>query len=141
MSAVLDIDELSTYEVERVEPRPFGRSLWRGFRMRCPSCGKGKIFRSFLKVADNCPQCGEALYHHRADDAPPYFTMLIVGHIVVPIILATELEYSPAVWVEMTVWPLLTAALSLILLPRIKGAVVGWQWAQRMHGFGNNADD
>jgi uncharacterized protein (DUF983 family) len=141
MSAVLDIDELSTYEVERVEPRPFGRSLWRGFRMRCPNCGKGKIFRSFLKVADNCPHCGEALYHHRADDAPPYFTMLIVGHIVVPIILATELEYSPPVWIEMTVWPLLTAVLSLVLLPRIKGAVVGWQWAQRMHGFGNNADD
>ncbi|MEN6544308.1 DUF983 domain-containing protein, partial [Parvibaculum sp.] len=90
---------------------------------------------------DECPHCGEALHHHRADDAPPYFTMLIVGHIIVPIILAVEVEYGPPVWIQMTIWPLLTAALSLLLLPRIKGAVVGLQWAQRMHGFGGEVHD
>ena len=141
MSAILDIDQPTTYEPARLAPRAFGRSVWRGFLERCPNCGKGHIFRAFLKVVDECPHCGEALHHHRADDAPPYFTMLIVGHIIVPIILAVEIEYAPPVWIQMTVWPLLTAALSLLLLPRIKGAVVGMQWAQRMHGFGDEATD
>ena len=45
------------------------------------------MFRAFLKVADHCPACGEALHHHRADDAPAYFVILIVGHIVVPLVL------------------------------------------------------
>jgi uncharacterized protein (DUF983 family) len=32
-----------------------------------------------------------------------------------------------------------TVALSLYLLPRLKGAIVGFQWAKRMHGFGEPA--
>jgi uncharacterized protein (DUF983 family) len=31
-------------------------------------------------------------------------------------------------------------ALSLYLLPRLKGAFVGLQWAKRMHGFGRQPD-
>jgi len=30
-------------------------------------------------------------------------------------------------------------ALSLYLLPRLKGVIVGLQWAKRMHGFGEPA--
>ena len=56
--------------------------------MKCPACGKGAMFNAYLKVNDRCPACGEELHHHRADDAPPYFTMLIVGHIVVALVLA-----------------------------------------------------
>ncbi len=99
------------------------------------------MFRKFLKVADNCPHCGEELFHHQADDAPPYFTILIVGHVVVPIMLAVELEYMPPIWVHAAIWPTLALGLSLFLLPRIKGAVVGLQWATRMHGFGDAAED
>lgn len=139
MSLSLDLEQPSTFV--RPEPRPFGRSLWRGFLMRCPNCGKGHIFRAFLKVADHCPACGEELFHHQADDAPPYFTILIVGHVIVPIMLAVELEYMPPIWVHMAVWPTLTLLLSMVLLPRIKGAVVGWQWAQRMHGFGGEGNE
>lgn len=135
MSALLDIYEPIRAETMPREARPFGRSLWRGFAMRCPACGKGRLFRAFLKVVDRCPHCGEELFHHQADDAPPYFTILIVGHVVVPLMLTVELEYLPPIWVHMTLWPTLTLFLSLMLLPRIKGAVVGWQWAQRMHGF------
>ena len=34
------------------------------------------------------------------------------------------------------VWSLAAVAASLALLPRIKGALIGFQWAARMHGFG-----
>ncbi|HMM15001.1 MAG TPA: DUF983 domain-containing protein [Parvibaculum sp.] len=140
MSTFSDMYESAGPEIVRHEVRPFGRSVWRGFSMRCPACGEGHIFRAFLKVADRCPHCSEELFHHQADDAPPYFTILIVGHLIVPIMLAVELEYMPPLWVHMTLWPLATLLLSLILLPRIKGAVVGLQWSRRMHGFGDEPD-
>ncbi len=94
------------------------------------------MFRAYLKVADRCPNCAEELHHHRADDAPPYFTIIIVGHIIVGGILSLEQAFAPDSWVHAVIWLPLTLAISLLLLPRIKGALVGLQWALRMHGFG-----
>src|SRR5690606_19830749 len=85
--------------------RPMGRSLRRGFLQRCPSCGTGKLFGAYLKPVHDCPSCGEAMHHQRADDAPPYFTMLIVGHLVVPVLLWVEMNYAPPLWVHMAIWP------------------------------------
>lgn len=110
-------------------------AIWRGARGRCPACGEGALFNRYLKVADHCPACGEALYHQRADDAPPYVTILIVGHIVVPLLVLVEEAYRPEVWVHLALWLPLTLVMSLALLPVTKGALVGLQWALRMHGF------
>jgi uncharacterized protein (DUF983 family) len=116
-------------------PRSVQSALYRGAARRCPACGDGSLYRSFLKVVDRCPKCGEELHHHRADDAPPYFTMLIVGHIVVAGVMMAEDYFHPNYWLHILMWFPLTIALSLWLLPRIKGALVGLQWALRMHGF------
>lgn len=106
-----------------------------GFKGRCPHCSHGRLFRVFLKVADECPVCGEELHHHRADDFPAYIIILLVGHIVVPLVLMTETHFAPAYWLHMSLWPALTFVLALALLQPVKGAVVGLQWALRMHGF------
>ena len=74
------------------------------------------MFRAFLKVADHCPACGEALHHHRADDAPAYFDILITGHIVVPLALTVETEFTPSYWVHLALWLPLTLGLALGLL-------------------------
>ncbi|TKT72828.1 DUF983 domain-containing protein [Afipia massiliensis] len=115
------------------------RDLWqamaRGLRCRCPSCGEGKIFRAFLKVADNCPACGENLSHHRADDLPAYLVIVIVGHIIVPIALWIETNYAPSMLLQLAFYLPFTLVSSLLLLQPVKGAVVGLQWAFRMHGF------
>lgn len=137
----MDMTDTRIYEAADPAPRPALASILRGFGGRCPACGRGGLFRKFLKVADNCPDCGEELHHHQADDAPPYFTIMIVGHIVVPMMLWLELEYLPPLWVHAAIWPALTLLLSLWFLPRIKGAVVGWQWALRMHGFDGKAHE
>ncbi len=115
-------------------------SMKRGWRQRCPKCGDGAIYGKFLKVNDKCPSCGQELFHHRADDAPPYFTMTIVGHVVVALVLIAERKYHPEAWVHFVLWAPLTIVLSLWLLPRIKGALIGMQWAMRMHGFGSAPD-
>ena len=117
--------------------RLLGRSLRRGFAGRCPACGRGALFRSYLKVVDHCQACGEDLSHQRADDAPAYFTIAIVGHFIVGGVLASELVAPDTpFWIPALIWSALALGSSLILLPRIKGAMIGLQWANRMHGFG-----
>ncbi|WP_072390496.1 DUF983 domain-containing protein [Hyphomicrobium sp. CS1GBMeth3] len=116
-------------------------SMLRGWRQKCPACGQGALFRQYLKVSDVCPVCGEELHHQRADDAPPYFTMVIVGHVVVAGVLMLEKAVAPPSWVHLTLWLPLTVILSLVLLPLIKGSLVGMQWALRMHGFSGKPDE
>jgi uncharacterized protein (DUF983 family) len=120
-------------------PRDVVRALRRGFSRRCPACGAGRLFGRYLKVAERCPACGEALHHHRTDDAPPYFTIVVVGHVVVGGVLALEKALAPPTWVHLALWLPLTLFASLWLLPRIKGALVGLQWALYMHGFEGEA--
>ncbi len=98
------------------------------------------MFRAYLKPRDACPACGEALHHQRADDAPPYVTILVVGHLVVALAVAIDLALAWPSWVNVLVCLAVTAGLSLVLLPRIKGALIGLQWALRMHGFGVRPD-
>lgn len=115
-------------------------ALWRGGRGRCPACGTGRMFDRYLKVAHACADCGEELHHHRADDAPPYFTIFVVGHVVVPPIMWVEMASQPPLWLYgVTALPL-TVVLAMAALAPIKGALVGLQWALRMHGFGEDKE-
>lgn len=114
-----------------------GPAMLRGWKGRCPCCGTGRLFTSFLKTDGACPDCGQDLRGHRADDAPPYFTIFIVGHIIVPLMLLLEQHRHPPEWVHMALWLPATVILCLYLLPRVKGALIGLQFARRMHGFGS----
>jgi uncharacterized protein (DUF983 family) len=122
------------------------RNLWqaigRGAMCRCPNCGKGKLFRAYLKVDETCPVCGQELFHHRADDVPAYIAIVIVGHILIGAMLHIEMTYQNVtpLWYLITLVPL-AVILPLVLLPSIKGAVVGLQWANRMHGFDPKGHD
>jgi uncharacterized protein (DUF983 family) len=115
------------------------RDVWaalkRGFRGRCPRCGEGKLFRAFLKVDDHCANCGQDFTGHRADDLPAYLVIVIVGHIVVPLALMIETDFSPPLALQLAIYLPLTLVASLALLQPVKGAVVGVQWSLRMHGF------
>jgi uncharacterized protein (DUF983 family) len=113
------------------------QSMRRGWRQTCPSCGNGAIYHKYLKVSDVCPSCKAELFHQRADDAPPYFVMTITAHVIVGGILVLERLYSPPTWVQLVIWMPALVLLSLWLLPRVKGTLIGYQWALKMHGFGN----
>lgn len=120
--------------------RPAFEAIKRGFLGRCPNCGEGKLFRAFVKTVDHCAVCGEDISHHRADDLPAYLVIVIVGHIVVGGFMAAELMTNWTSWQHLALWVPITLILSLALLQPIKGAVVGLQWAFRMHGFGGEQD-
>ena len=104
---------------------PLGTAIGRGMLGRCPSCGKSHLFNGFLRVVPECRNCGAPLGLARADDAPPYFTILIVGHIVVPLLVITQKTQDPPTWLMSAIFVPLTLILSVGLLRPIKGGTVG----------------
>lgn len=120
--------------------RSVWQAMWRGFLCKCPNCGKGRLFRSFLKTVDRCEACGQAIHHHRADDLPAYLVVFIVGHVVVGAYMGVEAASSLSTFAHLAIWVPITIVASLALLAPVKGAVVGLQWALYMHGFGGEKD-
>jgi uncharacterized protein (DUF983 family) len=102
-----------------------GTAIGRGLRGRCPMCGKGRIFNGFLKVVANCSACAAPLGLARADDAPPYFTILLVGHIVIPLLFVVDRSEQLPLWMMSAIFLPLTLALTLGLIRPIKGGTVG----------------
>ncbi|MBI1493116.1 DUF983 domain-containing protein [Rhodobacteraceae bacterium MYP1-1] len=127
----------STSIADVADERPIKPALLRGWRRRCPNCGSGPLLQGYLKVRDTCPNCEQELHHHRADDGPAYLTILIVGHLMVPLIMFVFETFRPEPLVLATIFTVVCVAMSLYLLPRLKGIVVSYQWAKRMHGFGD----
>lgn len=118
---------------EDVRP-PLGDALWRGLRGRCPACGEARLFARYLKQVERCPACHEAFGHVRSDDAAPWLTILVVGHIVVPLMFTVERFSHWPDWVAMVIWPLIALALTLVILPRAKGLLLSLIWATRAPG-------
>lgn len=126
---------MTVTDLMQEEPRPMKPALLNGLRLRCPACGEGKLLHSYLKVKDGCSECGQDLSHQRADDGPAYLTILLVGHILGFVLHIVYVQLRPDPWVLALILSAVTVAGSLLLLPRMKGLVVAYQWAKRMHGF------
>lgn len=133
--------ETETFGESGGERRSWISAIGRGFRKRCPECGRGQLFASYSKTFESCDQCGLELSGHRADDAPPYVTILIVGHIVIPVALAVRQMLEPPLWAQFAVWTPIIVLATFWLLPLSKGALIGVQWANRMHGFAGPGAD
>lgn len=122
------------------DQRSLMQAMGRGFMGKCPHCGQGRLFGKFLKVADSCDVCGEEYHHHRADDLPAYLVILVVGHIVVGAFMGMETMFELTTWQHLAIWVPITLVMTIGLLQPTKGAVVGLQWALRMHGFSGKPD-
>lgn len=109
-------------------------ALLRGFRRKCPNCGEHAAFSGYLTLQKECKGCDAPLGLISADDAPPYFTITVVGHIILPLVLVAEKLYAPSMLVHAAIWPALTIGLTLGFLPLIKGGVVGVMWAVGLKG-------
>ncbi|MEO1190662.1 MAG: DUF983 domain-containing protein [Pseudomonadota bacterium] len=120
-----------TYEQEA---RPLWPAILRGLSRRCPACGETKAFTGYLTLTPACSHCGTKLGEIRADDFPPYVTIFIVGHIVVPLVLFSEKTLALSLTAQLLIWPLVTLVMTLGALPYIKGAVVGLMWSLRLRG-------
>lgn len=110
-----------------------GKSVWTGIRRglacRCPICGQGRLFRSYLKIQVPCEICGSDNSIYPSDDFPPYLTIILVGHILVPLVWWIDRSFEPPMGPELVVWLAVAIGACLALLPRMKGATVGLCWA------------
>jgi len=120
-------------QIEAHVPAPVSRDVYqaarRGFACRCPSCGKGYLFRGYLKPVERCATCHEDLGHIRADDGPAWLTILIVGHLIVALVLTIDGWAGWPLWASMVIYPLAAAIMALALLPAAKGLFIGVIWA------------
>lgn len=118
-------------------------ALLRGARQKCPRCGDGQIFRSYLKVAPECNSCQLDFTPQRADDGPAYIVVLVVAHLV-GVMLPLMFLVLDNPWIITGLLSVMTVALSLLMLPPIKGMFVSLQWVKAMYGFadapGRDAD-
>ena len=132
---------MSNFPVEQfgteppLQKRSWPKAVWRGGLKKCPNCGTSGLFKGYTQTNEKCDTCGLDFTHHRADDAPPYFTIMIVGHIMIPLALAVKQLFSPPLWAQFLIWGPFLIIATIWFLPISKGALIGLQWANRMHGF------
>jgi uncharacterized protein (DUF983 family) len=119
--------------VEQTKPST-QNALIRGALGRCPRCGQGRLLHHYLKVVDHCTGCGEPYGHFRADDAAPWLTNLIVGHLTVPIILMVEEYVELPLWMALSIYVPTIVLLTLGLLPRCKGVILAQLWLTKAEG-------
>jgi len=120
--------------------RDVGQAMLRGMAGRCPNCGKGRLFRRYLKVQPTCESCQADLAQFRADDGPAYLTILLVGHLVVAPLLLFPIVWESSPWISLPAILIPLLAITLVTLPRIKGGWVGLMYSlgvtdrdQRLH--------
>lgn len=129
------LEPISAVAGEGIAP-PWSRvtALTRALRLDCPNCGKARLLRGYLKQVDACPSCGEHFGHIRSDDAAPWLTILIVGHVLVPLMVAIE---SADIWpqaVSIIFWPAAGILLAGLVLPRAKALFISLIWFEKSPG-------
>jgi uncharacterized protein (DUF983 family) len=107
---------------------------------RCPRCGEGRLYRSYLKVAATCNVCSLDLSKSDSGDGPAVFVIFVVGAVAGGFSLWLQLTFDPPLWLFMSVLISLIAGLSLLLLPVFKGALVALQF-RNAAGEGRREDE
>ena len=113
-----------------VAKRDLGLALRRGLACRCPACGEKKLFRRFLKPVETCRNCGARWAEIRADDFPAYLTILVLGHLLVPVVVEANLHSTVPMIVQMIGWPIMAGVLALLMIQPAKGFVLALHWAR-----------
>ena len=139
MPKTLYVLRMMTHDPQPADERPARDAMARGWKRTCPNCGTGKMFDGYLTVQTSCDDCGQELHHQRADDGPAYIIILVGVHLFGISMLTTYELFRPSPAMLIIPFSVAFIAFALYFLPRVKGALIGLQWAKRMHGFGKSA--
>lgn len=102
--------------------------IFRGLRRRCPKCGQGRVFSGYLTLRDDCSDCGESLTGIRTDDAAPWATIMVVGHLVAPFVILA-VQFGDFSTLALTLgFSALSLFFTAITLPAMKGVFVNLNW-------------
>jgi len=114
--------------------------LLSGILKKCPNCAKGNVYSKYLKVNDRCKKCNEELHSYRTDDFGPWLSIIIAGHIIVPLVLAVEQNYALDLWLQAIIWIPLTILTVLFLLPISKSICLSILWRLKMKDNESNLE-
>jgi uncharacterized protein (DUF983 family) len=121
--------------IDSLATRDWKKAVLAGIADHCPSCGQAHLFAHGLRTVPHCPACGQDWSAQRADDFPAYLVILVLGHVLVPIVVAVNIAWDVPLAPQMIGWSLLAAVIAVLMIRPAKGAVIGAQWALRMGGF------
>ena len=130
----METEALSVTVPSRVAEVSLALAMRRGFLGKCPSCGRAALFRSYLQQIESCPVCGAEFGRIRADDAAPWLTLIVVGHLFLPLIFIVNLAALLPFWIGVTCWAAFFCGVALVVLPRAKGLFIGMLWVTRAAG-------
>lgn len=99
-----------------------------GLACRCPACGEGPVFKSFLELAPRCTSCGADFSKADAGDGPAFFVMFLLGIIIMPPVLLVQIVFSPPAWVHLLLWTPVIVVLAALLLRPFKSVMFALQW-------------
>ncbi|MEX2630768.1 MAG: DUF983 domain-containing protein [Tistlia sp.] len=111
--------------------------LTAALRCRCPRCGRGQLYGSFLEVAERCGHCGLDLKEADSGDGPAVFLILGLGALFVPLALWVDSLWEPSKWLHMAIWVPLVLGTTLLLIRPLKALFILLQYRHRASDSGS----
>jgi uncharacterized protein (DUF983 family) len=97
---------------------------------RCPNCGKGRLFQTFINFAPRCEACGVSFGKADVGDGAAVFVMFIVGALVVPAAFILQ-KLGVGNLANLAITCVATIVLSLGLLRPIKALLFALQFKHK----------
>src|SRR5690606_22795250 len=102
---------------------------------RCPACGRGKLYRGLLTIAERCAVCGLEYSGHEQGDGPAFFGIVIIGTLAGIGAAITEIRYEPPFWLHAAIWVPFILLGSVAVLRWMKAAIIAIQYRTRRQDF------
>lgn len=102
-----------------------------GLRRRCPNCGEGALFASYLRFHERCSVCGANFAAADAGDGPAVFVILAVGAIVAPLLIVLQVGLDLPDFLALSITIGAAIGLCLLFLPLFKATFFALQWKHK----------
>ncbi|MBN9466070.1 MAG: DUF983 domain-containing protein [Proteobacteria bacterium] len=106
-------------------------TLKTGLACRCPRCGKGALFKGYLTLRTECPECGLSYGFADPADGPAFFVMTAVGLVGMILLMAFDFIVHPPIWVHAVVTLPILVAMCMGCLRPFKAWLVAEQYVHK----------
>lgn len=104
-------------------------------RARCPRCGKGALYKSFLTIAETCPICNLSFKEHEQGDGPAFFCICIIGSLTGIFAAIIEVMFEPPYWLHAAIWIPFIIGSSVLGIRAMKAALIAMQYKFKQEDF------
>jgi uncharacterized protein (DUF983 family) len=102
-----------------------------GLSAKCPRCGTGSLFKTFLGLHERCPSCGLDYSKSDAGDGPAVFVIFIVGFLAVIVAFVARFVFFAPFGTAFLISGAAAILLALGLLRPIKATLIALQYRHK----------